>query len=113
MNKIRIAILAGVWLTTLSCSQKEPDKDEFDRLIEEEVDRRLSRWSTIKMRRCEEDLLVEANLLADSIILEEARLAATKKDKPAKPIKPERPTPISIQDTIPLAPIFERDSNSN
>jgi len=110
--KIQPVLLVALFFLLGSCGGQEPTKDEFDRMIEQEVENRLDHWAEIKRRNCEKALLDEATAIVDSIILEQARQAAAQKEKPPKPAKPLHPEPVELPDSLPLKPIFETEDSS-
>ncbi|MDV7396231.1 hypothetical protein RZS08_32860, partial [Arthrospira platensis SPKY1] len=57
------------------------------------------------LQRCYEQALEEASLLADSILIEEARLERDTIGKPPIPPKPEKPEIKSLLDSLPIGPL--------
>jgi len=76
--------------------------------IEEKVQERLAEFKRIITTRCKKKVLEEAEKLADSIILERARLLTDSLAKPDKPSRPEKPETMRIKDSLlQLAPLFD------
>ncbi len=76
--------------------------------IEEKVQERLAEFKRVITTRCQKKVLEEAEMLADSIILERARLLTDSLEKPEKPNRPERPETMRVRDSLlRLAPLFD------
>ncbi|MEM6377961.1 MAG: hypothetical protein AAF705_07095, partial [Bacteroidota bacterium] len=102
MRKI-LWVCLGVFLLTNSCLNREEfSQEELQALVEIELERRLIDYRHIKLKRCEENLLAEADLIVDSLIF----IAAQPEDTISIP-KPARPEIRVVQDTRPIAPLFD------
>jgi hypothetical protein len=99
---------------TCSClNNEEYSPDEIQKLIQNEVDKRVNEYVSIRKAQCVEGLLTEATRLLDSILIAEAREMRDTLFQPAKPERPETPTFKKLDEDIPLKPLFEkRDSLS-
>ena len=91
----------------ISCD-KTSDKETMEELIAATVEERLDRYRQIRAEKCLERVLEEANRLADSILIAEARLARDTMAKPPKPFRPDAPEIIALHDTTPIAPFLIR-----
>ena len=80
-----------------------------DAFVEEQVEERLDVYQKILAQQCWDKILEEAGKIADSILINEARLKRDSIDKPPKPEKPERPEMKHLKDSLVLDPLF-RDS---
>lgn len=90
------------------CSCESATHVDKEQAIEEKVEERLAEFKRIITARCRKQILEEAEVLADSIVMERARLLTDSLAKPEKPIRPERPEKMSIKDSLlQLAPIFD------
>jgi hypothetical protein len=88
-------------------SDQEYSQEEVQQLMQAELDRRITNFKTVRAKRCREELLEQAVTLADSILLVESR--ASVKD-PGRPARVERPELRRPKDSLPIAPLFRRDS---
>ena len=80
---------------------------DIDAVIAEKVQERLVEFESIINRRCKDRALEEAGLLADSIIIEQARSKKDTLDRPLKPLRPDQPTLLQLKDSLELAPLFD------
>ena len=76
----------------------------------EKVEERVRKYKEEKHNSCQRKVLQKAGVVADSILLLEARLNRDTSGKPIIPEKPEIPEIIPIKDSIPVQP-FYRDSS--
>jgi len=88
-------------------SDQEYSQEEVQQLMQEEMDRRITNFRKVRARRCREELLEEAVILADSIMLVESRASVK---EPGRPPRVERPELRKAKDSLPIAPLFRRDS---
>jgi hypothetical protein len=107
MRAIFIGILS-VWLLA-GCDDAEEQKAIEEMVIQRELDRRIANYKTVLFENCQERAIEEATRIADSIMIEEARLLKDTMGKPAKPPRPERPELRKLEDSTPVRP-FLRDS---
>jgi len=102
-----LAILASLLL--VGClSKEEYSQEDIQALIDKEVEIKLQNYTRIKNERCQEDLIKEANRLADSVMVAEAFFDRDTAFRPPKPEKPEKPTLKTLKDTVRLKPLFDR-----
>ena len=106
---ILLIFLLPLW----SCGEDNRNKIAVDRVIAEEVEKRVQNFRTTRMDRCKEKAIDEANEIADSLLILEARLSRDTISKPPKPEKPEKPEIKLLEDSTPIQPIFNTDSISN
>ncbi len=108
----RIAILILLMpLLWCSCGEDNRNRIAVEKVIQEEVDKRVANYRQNRMRRCYEDAVREASALADSVLLLEARLTRDTASKPPRPSKPERPALKKLQDSLlRVAPFLRKDS---
>ena len=104
------AYLLFIALLAIGCGEDNRNKKAVRAVIEEKVQERVSTYRTNRMNRCRKDANEEASALADSILLEQARLTRDTLPKPPKPTKPERPELKTLKDSMKVAPILGRDS---
>lgn len=93
-----------------SCGEDDRNKIAVEKVINEEIERRVNDYRRMRINHCKEKAITEANEMADSILIEEARLARDTITKPPKPEKPEKPELKSLQDSTPVKPLVGRDS---
>ena len=101
----RILLISGI-LLSVACERKS-DQEAVQALIEQTVEERLTKYRKIRYNKCREQVLEEANRLADSILIAQARLARDTMSKPQKPDRPDRPEIKQLLDTTPIAPFLE------
>jgi hypothetical protein len=89
-------------------SNEEYSQADIQALMDEAVAEKIKSYTKIKAERCEEDLLKEANRLADSIMITEAFFDRDTAMRPPKPEKPEKPALQVIKDPTPVKPLFDR-----
>lgn len=75
--------------------------------IEREVARKLETFRKIKDQNCRDEVLTAASLIADSLIIANARMQLDTTFKPPKPFKPEQPTLQTLIDSVPVKPLFK------
>ena len=96
-------VCLGLCFLNSSCLNREEfSQEELQALVDTELEERLLEYRQIKLNRCEENLLAKADLIVDSLIF----LATQPKDTIAIP-KPARPEIRIVQDTRPIAPLFD------
>jgi len=94
----------------LGCGEDDRNQKAVQKMIEEKVEERLRTYRETRMNRCRREAAQEASTIADSILLEQARLTRDTLSKPPKPTKPERPELKTLKDSLKVAPILRRDS---
>ena len=117
-EKIRLSLVRVKWtitgivlvLVTLSgcLSSEEYSQEDIQALMDEAVAEKIKSYTNIKTTRCAEDLLKEANRLADSVMIAEAFFDRDTAMRPPKPDKPEKPTLQVLKDAPPVKPLFDR-----
>ena len=80
---------------------------DIDAVIEEKVTERLDEFQRVVNLRCRNRALEEAGLLADSIIVERARRRLDTLQRPIRPMRPDRPELLRLEDSLELAPLFK------
>ncbi|MCB0639024.1 MAG: hypothetical protein KDC54_20485 [Lewinella sp.] len=81
---------------------------DVDQVIEDNVEERLAAFRAVLEDRCREQAVEEAGLLADSIILERARLNRDTTGRPPRPHRPDMPELLTIDDSVfQLRPLFD------
>ena len=94
-----------LFLGLLSCASAT--HVDIDAVIEEKVQERLDEFREVIMKRCQDKALEEAGLLADSIIIEQARLKKDTTERPPRPLRPDQPEVMTLEDSLELAPLFD------
>jgi len=103
MKIFSILLFLGLFFATCE-SATHIDKDA---VIEEKVQERLDNYKRIIFKKCRNKILEEASVLADSIILERAKMLKDSLQRPPKPTRPEKPALLELKDSLNLAPLFE------
>lgn len=93
-------------LLLASCARESHDQQDIQAVIDKEVAIRVETYRQSRLKLCREQALAEASKLADSILIEEARLSRDTLSKPPKPEKPEKPDIKSLLDSTPIQPFF-------
>ena len=88
-------------------SDQEYTEEEVEQLMQAELDRRITNFRVVRARRCRDELLEAAVILADSILLVESRASVK---EPGRPPRLERPELRKPKDSLPIAPLFRKDS---
>lgn len=108
--RLQTFLLVGVLAFFLfSCSQ-ENESSVREQVIQEKLNERVEQYKSEKRNACREKVLKAAGVIADSILLVEARLKRDTSNRPPIPDKPELPKIIPIRDSVPVKPFF-RDSS--
>lgn len=105
-----IILLIALWGLT-ACGEDNRNKLAVEQVIAEKVAERVANYRKNRLERCQEAAINEANTIADSLLLLEARLTRDTASKPLKPNKPEKPEIKILTDSTPIAPLIRRDSN--
>jgi hypothetical protein len=88
-----------------ACKEEGRNQQAVQAAIEREIAERVNFFRDNRMQRCHEQALEEASLLADSILLKEARLERDTIGKPPILPKPEKPEIKSLLDSLPIGPL--------
>ena len=80
---------------------------DIDAVIEEKVQERLAEFKRVIDLRCRDKMLEEAGLIADSMVLLQARLKKDTLNRPLRPVRPDEPELKTLNDSLPLKPLFE------
>lgn len=101
-----IALALVLFCLLPACKEDDRNQQAVQAEIEKKITERVYSFRQTRMQRCYEQALEEASRLADSILIEEARLKRDTIGKPQIPPKPGKPEIKSILDSIPLAPLL-------
>ncbi|MEL6655382.1 MAG: hypothetical protein AAFP77_02905 [Bacteroidota bacterium] len=102
---MRLFYLTILFFGLLSC--ESATHVDIDAVIEEKVQERLDEFRRVINERCEAKALEEAGMLADSIIIAQARLKQDTSNRPPRPLRPDQPEPMTLEDSLELAPLFD------
>jgi hypothetical protein len=92
-------------------NNEEYSPEEIQQLIQNEVDKRVEEYVSIRKAQCEEGLLTEATRILDSTLIAEAREMRDTLFQPVKPERPETPVFKKLEADIPLKPLFEKSDS--
>ena len=95
INNIQI-ILAFAFLF-IGCENTERNNALVNQMIDEEVKNRVQKFEERLSKECYDGIAAEANLLADSILLAEARAMLDTISKPPRPDRPDAPSAKILQ----------------
>ena len=104
---MKLIVASSALLLCLFFSCESSTKIDIDQVIEEKVQERLETYRRIVEGNCAEKAMTEAGRLADSIILERARLQRDTSQRPYRPFRPEEPELKTLKDSLPLRPLFD------
>ncbi|MEL7220175.1 MAG: hypothetical protein AAGJ93_02585 [Bacteroidota bacterium] len=102
-KSIQLLLLLSV---VLSACQSSTHVDT-EAVIEEKVQERLAEFKRVIDLRCRDKVMEEAGLIADSLVLLQARLKKDTLQRPVKPLRPDEPELKTLNDSLPLKPLFE------
>lgn len=111
-----IILLLAIGLSS-ACLRERDRSAEVQALIEQTVEERLANYKRIRMERCRENIIKEANRIVDSLLIVEARREKDTLQRPPKPARPEKPELKTLDDTTKVKPLLppedtvERDSS--
>ncbi|MEM1218893.1 MAG: hypothetical protein AAGH79_08270 [Bacteroidota bacterium] len=111
MNRPLIGLLVLLTSVLFGLAFQEKGPITKGQLIRERLDSRVQKYRTDAARRCLEDLLEEATVFVDSVLIEEARRRIDTIQKPDKPFKPDRPEAVPGRDSLPVAPLLQDTLN--
>lgn len=108
MKAVSVCSLLALVLCCLACESEE-DKQRLEQLlIQTNVEQRLVEYERLVERNCREKVFEAATIIADSLIIAEARLLKDTLLKPFKPERPEQPELKRLEDTVPIRPFLPR-----
>lgn len=106
-NKL-LLLLCLTLLLPACLSKKEYSEEEMQRLMDAELQRKITEYRRAKITACQEEVFRQATKIVDSLVIAEAYFDRDTLARPPKPIKPEEKAPeIKGPDTIQLKPLFE------
>ena len=100
---IRFLVSCLLLLLIISCDER--DEAAIQALIAENIEENLEQYRAREIARCHQEVLEEALILADSLVLA-AALQAKDTSRLRKPLKPQKPMLKLPVDDTPLAPLF-------
>jgi len=106
---------ASIWvfpiaLTVLLCvTACGPSKEQ---VVAEKIAERVRDFRRKEASKCREALLRDAENIADSLLLEEAKAALGDSLAALRPFKPPKPAPVPPIDSLSVAPIFQAASST-
>ncbi len=120
LNKISIYILGFMAISCMTICCRPSDNGEqiltIEQLIEQEIEKKLNRYRNIRIKKCEDKILIAAGKRADSMIIAQAKDLKVIQDsinRPETPLRPERPELLEpIDSTFPI-PLLNEDSLFN
>ena len=80
---------------------------DIDQVIEDKVQERLATYRNIVNKKCLTTALSTAGGIADSIILERAKMMRDTSGRPLRPPRPGDPEWQALKDSLPLRPLFD------
>lgn len=99
----RCSLLGCIFLTACESSTSI----DIDKVIEEKVQERLTTYRNVVDKRCLTTALNYAGGIADSVILERAKLMRDTSGRPIRPPRPGDPEWQALKDSLPLRPLFD------
>ena len=108
---ISLIVCAGM----LMSFQETDHATIIQNLITKEVNERIEKYRSIKIKKCREKILATADLRADSIIIARSRNLKILQDSISRPIAPDRPIPpilLEPLDSSLPAPILHNNKDT-
>lgn len=100
-----------LWCSLLGCiflsTCESSTSIDIDQVIEDNVQERLDNYRSVVDKRCLTTALDYAGGIADSVILERAKLMRDTTGRPIRPPRPGDPEWKALQDSLPLRPLFD------
>lgn len=106
MTKLKYIFLLGI--VAAGCSSEEKTEAERQAYIQKEAEAKIAQFRRDVMQQCYNKALEKASLLADSILIIEARLELDTAGRPPKPAKPEKPVLKTLLDSTDIKPLFKQ-----
>jgi len=102
-----IALLSFIGYKTYQYQQLLAVQPSRSSLITAEVERKLQNYRNTVFKNCNEDVLEDAKIIADSIIFVKSKglMLIDSTGRPPKPIKPDTPLSIPLKDSTDVKPI--------
>lgn len=82
---------------------------DTDKVIAEKVQEQLDEYQKVNDQRCRDRVLIEAGRIADSVIMVRARLMKDTIQRPLRPTRPEKPTVLTLEDSLALKPLLKKE----
>ena len=95
---------AAVWACCLILAACGPSKEE---IVAAKVAERMADFRKKESLKCRMSLLQDAENIADSLLLEEAKALLADSLASNRPFRPVKPAPLPALDSSPIAPIFK------
>lgn len=93
-------------ITFVACTSEAAEKAKEAQRLNAEAERRVEDYTAILQKNCQQKVLVEATRIADSLLVQEARMSTDTLLKPLKPLRPEKPETQILKDTTPIKPFL-------
>lgn len=94
-----------------SCTSRKDRNLERQRvqevLMQEHIDQRIVEYQTTSAEKCQREFFSKANLIVDSILLDDARKRLDTIPKPDRVDRPGLPEILEFTDTSKLDPLFD------
>lgn len=98
---MRTVILA-LCLFCIGCGNSDVRTEEF--FIQQELTRRLNVYKRIEINKCKKAILAEARNYVDSTIVSQLTLSKDTISAPPRPMRPNHPGSIILDDSTLIAP---------
>lgn len=93
-------------LSLAACRSEEQTEAQRQAYVMAQAEAKIAEFRHDVLKQCYEKALTKASLLADSILILEARFELDTTGRPPKPLKPEKPTIKSLSDSTGIKPLF-------
>ncbi len=106
MKIIQAILLICLFAGVSHCGADERDEAAIQAAIQESYEAKVALYIKGRKERCLEEIYEEANLIVDSILLQDARRKRDTLGKPQRPVKPIKPEIKTVIDSLPIAPLL-------
>lgn len=104
-------VIVVICSITWSCTSRKDRNLERQRvqeaLMQEHIDNRIVEYQTTSTEKCQREFFSKANLIVDSILLDDARKRLDTIPKPDRVNRPDLPEILEFTDTSKLNPLFD------
>lgn len=94
---------------TLGCKSEAAQRAEAQARMNADVEKRIVDYTAILQENCRKRALEQAIIVADSLVIQQARLSG---DTLFKPLRPDKPETQILIDTTPVKPFLKNPKDT-